>query len=72
MENIYDYSELSGHTHYGSPHETASSCGNCDGAKCDNCQRVYIVKHLDTGKIIYMGSDLEEARSYGYGGKEQC
>lgn len=29
-----------GHVHYGSPYETCSDCGNCDGAKCDVCKKV--------------------------------
>ena len=33
--------EYSGHMYYGSPYETANRCGNCDGANCDRCNKVY-------------------------------
>lgn len=29
--------ELTGHVYFGSKHETSNSCGNCDGACCDQC-----------------------------------
>lgn len=32
--------EYTGHMHYGSPYETASDCGNCDGARCDSCTKI--------------------------------
>lgn len=33
---------LTGHIHRGSPFETSSDCGNCDGALCDDlpCQKM--------------------------------
>ena len=39
--------ELTGHTYFGSPHESASNCGTCDGARCDFCREVLIC--LDCG-----------------------
>lgn len=36
-------SYLSGHLWRGSAMETDNSCGNCDGANCDSCRRMYVV-----------------------------
>ncbi|MFW6002277.1 MAG: hypothetical protein ACOCQD_02970 [archaeon] len=36
---------MSGHLYRGSPYETSSGCGNCDGGRCNTCKprwRVYI------------------------------
>lgn len=32
---------LTGHVYRNSPYETASDCGNCDGARCDSCKTRY-------------------------------
>ena len=38
MDNeVFVIQQLTGHMHYGSPFETDSDCGNCDGARCDSC-----------------------------------
>lgn len=42
MANMY-VKVLTGHMHYGSPYETSSDCGNCDGARCDRCREAYDV-----------------------------
>lgn len=50
---------LTNHTHYNSPYETCSDCGNCGGSEveCDACRVVYQVNN----KEFY---NLEEARNY--------
>ena len=32
--------EYSGHMYFGSPFESADSCGTCNGAKCDYCHKI--------------------------------
>lgn len=32
----------SGHMYLNSPFETSDSCGNCDGARCDSCEKVTV------------------------------
>ena len=34
--------EYSGHMHRRSSIETCSDCGNCDGANCEDCKKIYI------------------------------
>lgn len=33
---------LTGHLHAGGPTESSSDCGNCDGARCENCRTLYL------------------------------
>lgn len=70
MERIpskyFCYVEKTGHMHYGSPYETSSDCRNCDGAKCERCHNMYVVTDYETGKIKFMGEDINEAREHGY------
>lgn len=44
MANVIISKEYSGHMYAGSPYETADSCGNCDGAKCETCKPRWIVE----------------------------
>jgi hypothetical protein len=47
-------SQLTGHMYFGAAHETDNSCGNCDGARCEDingdpwCRRIY---HLDLRQV---------------------
>lgn len=61
-DNIYLYSELTGHIYYRSPIESCDSCGTCDGARCDFCKRVYVVEDFSNAEILYRGKDEEEAK----------
>ena len=48
--------ELTGHLYRNSPIETSSDCGNCDGANCDICERIWIVGEAS------IPSDLTKSR----------
>lgn len=56
----------SGHMHSGSPYETDDSCGNCDGARCETCRKVYQIEDFDTGELIYIGRDKKRAEELGW------
>lgn len=47
----YVYRDISksytGHLYRGSAMETDSSCGNCDGARCDTCKPIWTVTRYD-------------------------
>ena len=60
-DNIFKTVELTGHMYKLSPYETSSSCGNCDGANCDHCKKVYMVYDYVTDNTYYRGYDHEEA-----------
>lgn len=34
--------KYTGHLYRNSPYESDDSCGNCDGARCDTCQKIII------------------------------
>ena len=51
--------ELSGHMYKGSAYETANSCGNCDGARCENCEKVYNLYNKVTYEDIPINIDDE-------------
>lgn len=36
-----------GHLYRNSPYESDDSCGNCDGARCDTCQKIIIPADID-------------------------
>lgn len=40
-------SYLSQHMYRNSPFESSDSCGNCDGAACDDCHRVTVPGHME-------------------------
>ena len=48
---------MSHHCHRGSPIETDWDCGNCDGARCDGCQKVIVPSHLEFSCVC---TELEE------------
>lgn len=81
--NEYDYNQgytwkkmtmrLSGHLWSGSAMETDDSCGNCDGARCDSCRKVWDVHkwgkpkpYIDpeTGWHLWNYQDKLEHRSF--------
>lgn len=35
--------KLSGHSYYNSPYESHDECDNCNGARCEQCKRIYFV-----------------------------
>ena len=43
--------EYNGHIHYGSGLDSCDSCGNCDGANCDGCSKVYTVNGMGFKKF---------------------
>lgn len=52
FNKINSYKELSGHMYRGSSYETSNSCGNCDGARCDDCEPMYTIYNKETGEDI--------------------
>lgn len=56
--------ELTGHMYYGSPYETYDSCGNCDGARCETCNKRYIVYNWATLEEEFITYDKEAAHQY--------
>ena len=42
---------LTGHVNRGSAFSTDSSCGNCDGARCEWCSERFEVSHYDIPTI---------------------
>lgn len=62
MKDLSILTEYSGHTYYGSPYETCSNCGNCTGAMCDYCEKVYTVIDWTTGETILQTFNLDEAK----------
>lgn len=46
-EKVPERYYLSGHMHRHSPIETDDSCGNCDGANCDDCHKVVVPEHFE-------------------------
>lgn len=36
-----------GHLYRNSPYESDDSCGNCDGARCDTCQKIIIPADIE-------------------------
>lgn len=60
-DHMYMCTELTGHIYYRSPYESCDKCGTCDGAQCDYCKTKYIVKNLDTDKILYDGFSKDKA-----------
>lgn len=34
--------------YYGSPYETSSDCGNCDGARCHRCRELWDTEDGET------------------------
>ena len=55
---FYVRTELTGHMYYGSPYETCDDCGNCDGARCDYCDIVWIVE--DTNEKIHIEKEYDD------------
>lgn len=41
---FYAQTEFTGHMYFGSPYETADSCGNCNGACCDSCKILWTLE----------------------------
>ena len=66
MSKVLSSLEMSGHTHYGSPYETATDCGNCDGARCHKCNDIYVVTDYDTMEELYRGSNIDKAVDLGF------
>lgn len=56
------HTELTGHQNYGSPYESYNNCKNCDGARCDLCNKIYIVEDFNLDKTYYKGDDELEAK----------
>jgi hypothetical protein len=54
-DHIFRSIELTGHMYRNSPHETCDSCGNCDGARCDSCKKIYVVEDLGSQNVYYKG-----------------
>lgn len=50
----------SGHMYRNSPYETSSDCGNCDGARCDDCKELYEVTDMKNFDIVCIVSDKNE------------
>ena len=61
-EERYEYKtleqSLSGHLYRGSAIETDTSCGNCDGARCDYCKVVT--------KVTMYSEPEEEDQGWGF------
>lgn len=57
--DLYITRSLSGHMYHNSPYETDSDCGNCDGARCDECHEVYAVNQESTGREVMRSMDRE-------------
>lgn len=57
--DLYFSTMYSGHMYRNSPYETSSSCGNCDGARCDTCKTIYEITdgYNEDSPIIYRGYD---------------
>ena len=55
---FYVRTELTGHMYYGSPYETCDDCGNCNGARCDYCDIVWIVE--DTNEKIHIKKEYDD------------
>lgn len=60
-DNIYSTIEFTGHQYYKSPYESCDNCGTCDGARCQTCKKLYIVKDLVDDKEYYIGGDANKA-----------
>ena len=55
--------ELTGHCWRGSSAETSNSCGNCDGANCDDCFKTFNVYDKETCKKVYSTEEYESAKT---------
>lgn len=58
------YLNKTGHYHNRSglaAYESTDNCGTCDGALCDTCRDIYIVRNLEDDKLIYRGTDKDKA-----------
>lgn len=67
--------QFTGHMYYKSTYESCDSCSNCNGARCDNCKRKYLVvewlyneeyfdkddEHIIPKEILYSGFSKEKA-----------
>lgn len=53
--NYHEETYLTGHIHRHSPYECADTCGTCDGAMCDYCERV-------TRREVTLSINTEESR----------
>ena len=51
---------LSGHLYRGSAIETDHSCGNCDGARCYDCEEMYQVTLYDVPRETDNGSYVQK------------
>lgn len=61
-EPVYTERSYTGHMYRNSPYETSSSCGNCDGARCDNCSLIFTSEVGYTQEILYHGKDIDKLR----------
>ena len=76
FNEIYTSMSLSGHMYRNSAYETDNSCGNCDGARCDGCHKIYSLYNRVTDreiplyvddKQIYTLRELTDKDDYHYG-----
>lgn len=62
--DLYITKLLTGHMYYSSPYESCDSCGNCNGARCDNCHERYQVIDFDSDGASITFKTRKEAEEY--------
>ena len=62
--SVIGYVEKTGH-YYKRLHmetcEKTNDCTTCDQSCCDTCEDIYVVENIFTDKILYKGTNKEEA-----------
>lgn len=55
-------SHRTGHVNYGSMFETDSTCGNCDGGRCNSCTEIFTVYQYGEPYIVIGPYGLDEQK----------